>query len=69
MIVIDDGAGDPIDAPAKPDAGDGPPDADRIENPQTGEESLDACTTAERIDKAPSLPLRNEDGSLAPLLA
>jgi hypothetical protein len=37
------------------------------QNPQTHEELLNACTDAEAIDKQPSLPLLNADGSLPPL--
>jgi hypothetical protein len=55
---------------AAPDAGvtDAPgPDASCFTNPQTHVEIINACTTAEKIDKQPVLPLLRPDGSLPPL--
>ncbi|MGE0398094.1 MAG: hypothetical protein AB7T06_15440 [Kofleriaceae bacterium] len=63
----DDGAG-PKDAAADGPPGDaGTPDADCFMNPQTHEEIINACTTAQKITKNPTLPLLNADGSLPPL--
>lgn len=60
----DDAASEPKDAGI--DAA-GPPDASCFENPQTHNEIINACTTAQKVFKTPSLPLRNPDGSLPPL--
>jgi len=59
-----DGGARPHDAGV--DAG-GPPDAPCSENPQTHAEIINACTTAQKIIKKPTLPLLNQDGSLPPL--
>lgn len=59
-----------IDA-ADPDAGTAvdadTPDASCFMNPQTHVEIINACTTAEKIDKHPVLPLLLPDGGLPPL--
>lgn len=60
----DDGGAQPKDAGI--DAA-GPPDAACFENPTTHLEIINACTTAQKVFKTPSLPLRNPDGSLPPL--
>jgi len=43
------------------------PDAACFENPQTHAEIINACTTAQKVFKKPSLPLLNQDGSLPQL--
>lgn len=56
--------------PADNDAGPqdaGPVDALCFENPQTHEEIINACTTAQKIYKDSHPPLLNSDGSLPPL--
>lgn len=58
--------------PASPDAAPAidaatAPDAACFTNPQTYLEIINACTDAVQIDKRPSLPLLNADGSLPPL--
>lgn len=60
----DDPTGTPIDAAvdAKP-----PEDASCFENPTTHAEIINACTTAQNVEKQPVLPLLNPDGSLPPL--
>ena len=60
----DDGADQPKDAGV--DAS-GTPDASCFENPQTHAEIINACTTAQKVYKKPSLPLLNQDGSLPSL--
>jgi len=55
------------DGAAKKDAavGDaGAPDASCFTNPMTHEEIINACTTAQKIYKQPTLPLLEPDGSL-----
>lgn len=42
-------------------------DASCFMNPQTHVEIINACTTAEKIDKHPVLPLLLPDGGLPPL--
>ncbi|MBP8809350.1 MAG: hypothetical protein KBG48_00595 [Kofleriaceae bacterium] len=57
------------DAPT-PDAGvvdASAPDAACFTSPQTHVEIINACTTAEKIDRQPVLPLLRPDGSLPPL--
>jgi hypothetical protein len=50
------------------DAGiDAPPDASCFENPQTHNEIINACTTAQKIYKESHPPLLNPDGTLPPL--
>lgn len=58
----------PVDAGVV-DSGDGGPgpDASCFTNPQTHEEIINACTTAEKIYKTPALPLLLPDGGLPPL--
>ena len=62
----DDGANAPKDAaPPVADAGaDAPPDAACFDNPQTNDEIINACTTAQKIFKPGVPPLLNPDGSL-----
>ena len=64
----DDGSAGPKDAGPK-DAGidGGPPDASCFENPTTHNEIINACTTAQKITKNPTLPLLHPDGTLPPL--
>jgi hypothetical protein len=59
-------------AKAKQDAGldagvDAPLDASCFTNPQTHEEIINACTTAQKIYKDSHPPLLGSDGSLPPL--
>ncbi len=42
-------------------------DASCFTNPQTHEEIINACTTAEKIYKTPVLPLLLPDGGLPPI--
>jgi hypothetical protein len=42
-------------------------DADCFDNPMTHEQIINACTTATRLPKNPTLPLLNKDGTLPPL--
>jgi hypothetical protein len=58
------GGGQPKDAGI--DAS-GPPDASCFEDPQTHEQIINACTTAQKVIKKPTLPLLNADGSLPAL--
>ena len=55
------------DAGVMQDAAPGSPDASCFENPQPHHEIINACTTAKKIYKAPTLPLLNQDGTLPPL--
>jgi hypothetical protein len=56
------------DAATGADAPPGGPDASCFMNPTTSVELLNACTTAQKIDKDDSdLPLLNADGTLPPL--
>jgi hypothetical protein len=55
------------DAGVPVDAADNTPDASCFENPQTHEEIINACTTAQKIYKDSRPPLLNADGSLPPL--
>lgn len=52
-----------IDAPLV----DATPDASCFTNPQTHEEIINACTTAQKIVKPGKPPLLRPDGSLPPL--
>jgi hypothetical protein len=45
----------------------GTPDASCFENPQTHAEIINACTTAQKVYKKPTLSLLKADGSLPPL--
>ncbi len=45
----------------------GPPDAACFTNPTTHYEIINACTTAQAVDKHPNLPLQYADGGLPPL--
>ena len=38
-----------------------------VENPTTHRELINACTTAQKIEKNPVLPLLQSDGGLPPL--
>ncbi len=49
------------------DAGPGTPDASCFANPQTHEEIINACTTAQKIYKTTHLPLLDADGTLPAL--
>jgi hypothetical protein len=60
----DDGADQPKDAGI--DAA-STPDASCFENPTTHEEIINACTTAQKVEKKPNLPLLNPDGTLPQL--
>jgi hypothetical protein len=68
-LVFSTSCGD--DAPDQPqDAGIDAPatlDASCFENPTTHEEIINACTTAQKVEKKPNLPLRNPDGTLPQL--
>lgn len=67
-ILIASACGD--DGETKKDAGvhdAGAPDASCFTNPMTNEEIINACTTAQKIYKNPTLPLLEPDGSLPPL--
>lgn len=62
----DDGVHD--DAAVVHDAGpDAPTDASCFTNPQTYNEIINACTTAQKIYKDSHPPLQNPDGTLPPL--
>ena len=53
---------------AAPDAGPLPPDeVECFANPTNHAQLINACTDAEAIDKNPTLPLLNADGTLPPL--
>ncbi len=74
MVVLAVGCGDDgADSPdarggdAATDAGAGESDAACITNPQTHQEIINACTTAEKIYKTPTLPLLLPDGGLPAL--
>ncbi len=73
LVACGDDAPAQIDArtdAADPDAGAvdaDTPDASCFMNPQTHVEIINACTTAEKIDKHPVLPLLLPDGGLPPL--
>lgn len=65
----DDGGATPEDAP-RSDAGvdaSSTPDASCFTNPQTHNEIINACTTAQKIFKDSTPPLLNPDGSLPAL--
>ncbi|MFO0675098.1 MAG: hypothetical protein U0169_01060 [Polyangiaceae bacterium] len=49
------------------DGGDGSTPDDCVRNPVTHEDIINACTTSERIDAKPVLPLLRADGTLPPL--
>jgi hypothetical protein len=65
----DDGGSTPEDAPTIDAGVDAPsaPDASCFTNPQTHEEIINACTTAQKIFKDSSPPLLDPDGSLPAL--
>ena len=44
-----------------------PADANCIDNPTTSDELMNACTTADKVDKHPTLPLTLPDGGLPTL--
>lgn len=63
-----------LGCPPRPDTEDGPagqdagsPDLGCYRDPRTHIELINACTTAQSIDKTPVLPLLNKDGTLPPL--
>ena len=60
----DDGGGRPKDAGIDAST---TPDASCFENPTTHAEIINACTTAQKVIKKPTLPLLDQDGSLPPL--
>lgn len=60
----DDGAAQPEDAGIDAST---PIDASCFENPTTHEEIINACTTAQKVEKHPALPLLNPDGTLPAL--
>ena len=63
----DDPATTPHDAPVHADAGPdaaGGPDASCFTNPQTYNQIINACTSAQKIYKDSHPPLLNADGSL-----
>ncbi len=63
----DDGSA-PKDAAPIDAVGDaGTPDADCFTNPTTHDEIINACTTAQKITKTPTLPLLLPDGGLPPV--
>ena len=69
-LAVAGGCGDKAKAPVEPtpDAPpDSPPPPDCYTNPTTHEEIINACTTAQSVEKEVDLPLLNEDGSLPPL--
>jgi hypothetical protein len=58
----------PVDAMQTIDAmPPGPPDAACFTNPTTHYEIINACTSAQAVDKNPTLPLLLPDGGLPPL--
>lgn len=57
----------PTTGPGGGGGGSGGAGPDCYENPQTHLEIINACTDAERVDKRPTLPLLEPDGSLPPL--
>ena len=64
----DGGSNDnPGDIDAGGDAPDGGNELDCFENPTTHNEIINACTTAQSVDKNPDLPLTYEDGGLPPI--
>lgn len=71
LVVLVVGCGD--NPSAKQDGGPGdagigsPPDASCFENPQTHNEIINACTTAQQIYKDSHPPLLKQDGTLPPL--
>lgn len=58
---------DAAEIDAGSDDGGGGPDASCFTNPQTHLEIINACTTAEKVYKNPTLPLLQPDGGLPPL--
>jgi predicted outer membrane protein len=44
-----------------------PADANCIDNPTTSQELMNACTTATKVAKDPTLTLQYQDGGLPPL--
>ncbi|CAN5714889.1 hypothetical protein BH11MYX1_BH11MYX1_56250 [soil metagenome] len=72
MIAFAPACGDNAGSSSKKDAGvvvDAPSgiDASCFTNPQTHEEIINACTSAQKIYKATTLPLLGADGTLPPL--
>ena len=64
VAACDDNDSTPKDAGPKDAGGD---DASCFENPQTHEEIINACTTAQKIYKDSHPPLLNPDGTLPDL--
>lgn len=64
---IDHDAGEDPEHDADPGALDAGIDADCYVNPSTHHEIINACTTAQKIEKDPALPLQLADGGLPPL--
>jgi len=63
----DDGSAPKDAAPDDAVTDGGSTDADCFTNPQTHDEIINACTTAQKVYKNPTLPLTLPDGGLAPL--
>ena len=63
----DDGPAQDPDARVDAAIDAGGPDASCFTDPQTHIELINACTSAEKIDKRPVLPLLLPDGGLPPL--
>lgn len=62
------GCGDSKHDTGPMDAGiDAPPDASCFDHPQTHNEIINACTSAQKIYVTAKPPLQNADGSLPPL--
>lgn len=60
-------APDRLDAGTPPDAAAPPADLACFADPVTHVQIINACTSAQRIDKKPVLPLLRPDGTLPPL--
>ena len=61
----DGGSNDnPGDIDAGGDTPDGGDEVDCYDNPTTHNEIINGCTDAESADKAPDLPLLNDDGTV-----
>ena len=60
-------APDRLDGGTPPDAATTSADLACFRDPVTHVEIINACTSSQRIDKKPNLPLRRPDGTLPPL--